>query len=255
MTHHSYTPSCILITGATGDFGIAMAQRYDALGAKLILHGRSEDKLNAVAANLKSDIHLMIFDCLDEQSIEDAFEALPGTHKDIDLLVNNAGGARGLGKFPDSALQDNLDMIGMNVTSLVSITQRVIKGMAERKKGHIVNIGSIAGNWPYPGGHVYCASKAFVKQFSLAIRADLEGTNIRVTNIEPGMAETEFSLKRFKGDAEKARAVYANTDPLTADDIAECVFWSTTLPPHVNINTLEVMPQKQTFSALSVERD
>lgn len=126
--------------------------------------------------------------------------------------------------------------------------------MTANKRGHIVNIGSMAGNWPYPGGHVYCAVKAFVKQFSLALRADLGGTNVRVTNIGPGMAETAFSLNRFKGDKEKADAVYANTAPLTAEDVAETVVWSACLPQHVNINTLEVMPTMQSFSALAVER-
>ena len=126
--------------------------------------------------------------------------------------------------------------------------------MVERKRGHIVNIGSIAGNWPYPSGHVYCGVKAFVKQFSLAIRSDLQGTNVRVTDVEPGMVETQFSLVRFKGDADKADAVYADTVPLQAEDIAETVVWVSTLPEHVNVNTIEVMPTKQSLSPLAVER-
>ena len=146
-------------------------------------------------------------------------------------------------------------MIEMNNTSLIRISRLVLPQMVAAKSGHIINIGSIAGNWPYPGGHVYCAVKAFVRQFSLALRSDLLGANIRVSNIEPGMAETPFSLNRFKGDAEKAEAVYANTAPLTAEDIAETVFWTATLPAHVNINTLEVMPTKQTLAAFNIERD
>ena len=146
-------------------------------------------------------------------------------------------------------------MIEINNTALVRLTRLILPGMIARKKGgHIINIGSIAGSYPYPGGHVYCAVKAFVKQFSLSLRADLQGTNIRVTNIEPGLVETQFSLVRFKGDKEKAAAVYANTTPLTADDIAESVFWAATLPPHFNVNRMELMPTVQAFGGLTVER-
>ena len=255
MTYPTHTPTCVFITGATGGFGVAMAKRFAAAGSKLILHGRNKEKLDALINDLNVDAYPIIFDITKKDEITNALNAIPDDFKNIDLLVNNAGGALGLDKFQDSDLSDLENMITMNNTSLIQISHQIIQIMTQNKKGHIINIGSIAGNWPYPGGHVYCAVKAFVKQFSLALRADLTGTNIRVSNIEPGMAATDFSLNRFKGDQEKANAVYANTDPLTADDIAETIFWTACLPLHVNINTLEVMPTKQSFSPLAVERD
>lgn len=255
MTYPTHTPKCVLITGATGGFGKAFAKRFAETGAKLILHGRNEEKLNTLAAEFSVPVYPLLFDICDKQATLEAINNIPEDFKDIDLLINNAGGALGMDKIQDTTLEDLEDMIQMNDTSLVRITRLIVSGMAARKRGHIINIGSIAGNWPYPLGNVYCAAKAFVKQFSLAIRSDLQGTNVRVTNIEPGMAETPFSLARFKGDQEKANAVYANTNPLTAEDIAESVFWAATLPEHVNINSLEVMPTKQSFGALAVERD
>lgn len=251
----TYTPKCVLITGATGGFGKAFAKRFADTGATLILHGRNAEKLNALCAEFSVPTYPLLFDICDKQATLDAIHAIPEEFQDIDLLINNAGGALGLDKAHEANLEDWETMIEMNNTSLVRITRLILEGMVERKCGHVINIGSIAGNWPYPLGNVYCAVKAFVKQFSLAIRPDLEGTNVRVTNIEPGMAKTPFSLVRFNGDVQKADAVYANTTPLTAEDIAESVFWAATLPEHVNINSLEVMPTKQSFSALAVERD
>lgn len=249
-----HTPKCVFITGATGGFGKAFVARFAALGCTLIVHGRSQEKLDELCADLSVPHHKIVFDIRDKDATLEALSNIPRDFQDIDLLINNAGGAIGLDKFQEAPLDDLEVMIEMNNTSLIRISNHVIQGMAERKAGHIINIGSIAGNWPYPGGHVYCAVKAFVKQFSLALRADLADTNIRVTNIEPGMAETPFSLNRFKGDAEKAASVYARTIALTAEDIAESVFWAATLPKHVNINTLEVMPTQQSFSPLAVER-
>ncbi|MEM8833164.1 MAG: SDR family NAD(P)-dependent oxidoreductase [Pseudomonadota bacterium] len=254
-SYPTYHPKVVFITGATGGFGEAFTKRFDAIGAKLILHGRNQEKLEKLAQTLSSECHLVTFDLKDRDGIEKAIEAIPDAFKPIDLLVNNAGGALGLDKFQDAPIDDLVNMIEMNNTSLIRISRLVLPQMVAAKSGHIINIGSIAGNWPYPGGHVYCAVKAFVQQFSLALRSDLMGTNIRVSNIEPGMAETPFSLNRFKGDAEKADAVYANTAPLKAEDIAETVFWTATLPAHVNINTLEVMPTKQTLAAFNIERD
>ena len=250
-----HIPSCVMITGATGGFGKAFVDRFAALGCSLVLHGRNEEKLDALLKTLKVPAHKLIFDITNKDATLKAIESLPVDFQDIDVLINNAGGALGLDKFQDADLDDLENMIEMNDTSLIRITHQILPIMVKNKRGHIINIGSIAGNWPYPGGHVYCAVKAFVKQFSLALRADLDGTNVRVTNIEPGMAETPFSLARFKGDKEKADAVYANTAPLTAQDIAESVVWAACLPEHVNINTLEVMPTKQSFSPLSVERE
>lgn len=251
----TYIPKCVMITGATGGFGQAFVARFAALGCSLILHGRNEEKLDKLIEGLSVPTHKLIFDLKDKEATLDQLQSIPAEFQNIDLLINNAGGALGLDKIQESNPDDLEDMIAMNNTSLVRITRLIIEGMVKRQRGHIINIGSIAGNWPYGGGHVYCAVKAFVRQFSLAIRPDLQGTNVRVTNIEPGIVETDFSLARFKGDESKAKAVYANTTPLTAEDIAESVVWAATLPEHVNINTLEVMPTKQSFSAPAVERD
>ena len=249
-----YTPKCVMITGATSGFGQAFAKRFAALGCSLVLHGRNEKKLDTLITELSVPVHKLIFDITDKNSTRTSINDIPDEYKDIDLLINNAGGALGLDKFQDADIDDMEAMIEMNNTSLIRITRQVLPQMTDRKKGHIINIGSIAGNWPYPGGHVYCAVKAFVKQFSLALRSDLIGTNVRVTNIEPGMAETGFSISRFKGDEEKAAAVYANTIPLSAEDIAESVVWAACLPPHANINTMEMMTTQQSLSALHIER-
>ncbi len=235
----------VLITGATGDFGKAMSARFAAAGYNLILHGRSPEKL----ATLKAKGENLCFDLTDRKAMEEALK-----NRKIDILVNNAGGALGQDKAQDSSLDDWEAMIEMNVLGLVRMTHMVLGGMVERKSGHIINIGSTAGNYPYPGGHVYCASKAFVKQFSLALRSDLQGTKVRVTNIEPGMVETQFSLVRFKGDEAKAKAVYANTNPLKPEDVAEAVIWAASQPEHVNINRIEMMPTTQSPGALQVER-
>jgi 3-hydroxy acid dehydrogenase/malonic semialdehyde reductase len=235
----------VLITGATGDFGKAISERFAKAGYSLILHGRSPEKLAAL--NAKGET--VCFDLTDRAAMEEALK-----DKKIDVLVNNAGGALGQDKAQNSALADWEAMIEMNVLGLVRMTHMVLSGMVERQSGHIINIGSTAGNYPYPGGHVYCASKAFVKQFSLALRSDLQGTKVRVTNIEPGMVETQFSLVRFKGDEAKAKAVYANTNPLKPEDVAEAVIWAATLPEHVNINRIEMMPTTQSPGALQVER-
>jgi 3-hydroxy acid dehydrogenase/malonic semialdehyde reductase len=247
-------PKTVLITGATGDFGRAFARRFAGAGCKLVLAGRNPEKLEALDSDIKGNSHLGIAEMSDSASIKTFLETIPPEFQEIDLLINNAGLALGLEPAPKAQLEDWETMIDVNVKGLVTMTRLVLEGMAARKRGHIINIGSTAGNYPYPGGNVYCASKAFVKMFSLAIRADLAGTNIRVTNIEPGMVETQFSAVRFKGDETKAAEVYAGTTPLTPADVAESVFWAATLPPHVNINRIELMPTAQSFSALAVER-
>ncbi len=256
MYPSTYRPRTVLITGATSGYGEAMAQRFAQLGCSLILHGRAMDKLQALAAKLPAvPMHLMLADLFDEGAIEAAIKAIPPEFQTIDLLINNAGGAIGLDTVDTLQMADVNAMIDANVRSMVHITRLITAGMVQRKRGHIINIASVAANWPYPGGNVYCACKAFVKQFSLAIRCDLPRTNIRVTSIEPGISETTFSLKRFKGDAERAANVYKGTTPLTAEDIAESVLWVATLPEHVNINVLEVMPTKQSWSPFAVERE
>ncbi len=250
----SYCPQTVLITGATGDFGRAIAARFAATGATLILHGRDGDKVTALQKSLKGRAHGLIFDLRDRDAMEKAMADIPPDFQNIDVLVNNAGLALGLEKAQAADPEDWDTMIDTNCTALARMTRAILPGMAQRQRGHIVNIGSTAGNYPYPGGHVYCASKAFVKQFSLSLRADLAGTQVRVTNIEPGMVETQFSTVRFKGDTAKAAAVYANTHPLKPDDVAEAVFWAATLPAHVNINRIEMMPTTQSFGPLAVER-
>ena len=244
----SYIPRHVLITGATSDIGLAIARRFVALGSKVILHGRNPEKLAALQQELPGT-GTVCFDLSDKAAMASALDGMV-----VDLLVNNAGGAVGLDAFHQTPLDDLTAMIEANVTSLVEVTHYLLPGMVAAGRGHVINLGSVAGSWPYPGGHVYCSSKAFVQQFSRALRSDLSKYKIRVTNIEPGMVETSFSLKRFKGDADRAASVYANTTPLTADDIAETVAWSACLPPHVNINTLEVMPVSQSFGPLIVDR-
>ncbi len=248
-----HKPDIVLITGATGDFGKAFAKRFSAIGSKLVLHGRDQKKLDDLVKLYPNAISIA-FDMTDKVAMKNAIDTLPASHKNIDLLINNAGLALGLDKAQDADPDDWERMIDVDVKSLTFMTSFVVRGMAERKKGHIVNIGSTAGNYAYAGGNVYGAAKAFVKQFSLNLRADLIGTNIRVTNVEPGQVETQFSTVRFKGDAERAAKVYAGTQSLTADDVAETVFWAATLPPHFNVNRVEIMPTCQSFAGLTVER-
>lgn len=242
----------ILITGVTGGFGAAMARKFAMAGWHLILQGRHADRLNAIIDTVTGaqSITPILFDMRDDNAMRAAFEKLPA----MDVLVNNAGLALGLEPAHRADLNDWDEMIATNIRSLTHITRLTLPGMVERGAGHIINIGSVAGTYPYAGGNVYGATKAFVHQFSLNLRADLHGTGVRVTNIEPGLAETNFSRTRFKGDAAKAASVYAGTDPLTGDDIAEAVFWTATLPPHMNINTMEIMPTDQSFAGLQIHR-
>lgn len=248
-----YKPDIVLITGATGDFGKAFAKRFAAIGSKLVLHGRDEKKLVELLKDFP-DAYGIRFDMTDKAAMKKAIAGLPPEFQQIDLLINNAGLALGLDKAQDADPDDWERMIDVDVKSLTMMTSLVLKGMTERKRGHVINIGSTAGNYPYMGGNVYGAAKAFVKQFSLNLRADLVGTNVRVTNIEPGQVETQFSTVRFKGDTGRAAQVYAGTKSLTADDVAEAVFWAATLPAHFNVNRLEIMPTCQSFAGLSVER-
>ncbi len=258
MKYERYTPKTVLITGATGDFGRLIAKRFADMDCNLVLTGRDIDKLNDlqkfIGENHRNRHHIGFCDMSARSSIEQFVRDIPEKFQNIDLLINNAGLALGLDPAPQCDLDDWETMIDVNNKGLVIITRLILKGMAERKKGHIINIGSTAGNYPYPGGNVYCASKAFVKHFSLALRADLQGTNIRVTNIEPGMVETQFSKVRFKGDEAKAASVYADTAPLTPEDVAESIIWCSTLPQHFNVNRLEIMPTVQSFGPLPVER-
>ena len=250
MTDYArHIPKTVLITGATGDFGKAFAARFAALGCTLILHGRDQKKVDALCA-LYPKAQGVVFDIADKDAMIAAVKTLPP----VDLLINNAGLALGLERGHEASLDDWETMIEVNVTALVRLTRFVAEGMAERQSGHIINIGSTAGNYPYRGGSVYGATKAFVKQFSLALRADFSGLGIRVTNVEPAQVETQFSTVRFKGDEGRAKGVYDGTVSLKAEDIAESVVWAATLPPHVNINRLEVMATTQYPAGLAMER-
>lgn len=246
----------VLITGASSGFGEAAARRFAKDKCALILAARRIDKLSALAAELSSQcaVYPVALDVTKEESVAALFANLPDKFRNVDVLVNSAGLALGIAP---AHLVDFLDwetMIDTNVTGLLRVTRAVLPSMVERNTGHIINIGSTAGNWPYPGGNTYGATKAFVQNFSRALRADLLGKQVRVTNIEPGMAETNFSNVRFKGDDTKANKVYEGTKPLSAEDIAEIIYWVNAMPVHVNVNTLEVMPTCQAWSALTVDR-
>lgn len=245
----------VFITGATSGFGEATARRFAQDGASLVLLGRRRDRLDALQTELGVPVHAIAVDIRHRAAVEDAIRSLPEAFAAVDVLVNNAGLALGLEMADGADMDDWETMVDTNIKGLLYATRTILPGMVSRGRGHVLNIGSVAGSYPYPGGNVYGATKAFVEQFSLNLRADLLGKGIRVTSIEPGMAETEFSLVRFKGDAEKAGKIYSGIEPLTADDIAEAVHWATTLPSHVNINRLELMPTNQAFSPFAFKRD
>jgi NADP-dependent 3-hydroxy acid dehydrogenase YdfG len=255
MTHRD--KKTIFITGATSGFGAACARRYAENSNRLILAGRRTAKLEDLQNELspKSQVHIITLDVRDRDTIFAVIADLPEKFRDIDILINNAGLAQGLEPASSADISDWETMVDTNIKGLIFCTRAILPSMVERKTGHIVNVGSVAGNWPYPGGNVYGGTKAFVKQFSNNLRADLSGTNVRVTNIAPGMAETEFSKVRFKGDEERAAKIYENCKPLTAEDIAEIVHWVTSQPVHVNINQLEVMPTCQSWGPFAIFRD
>ncbi|KGA24141.1 malonic semialdehyde reductase [Pectobacterium brasiliense] len=246
----------IFVTGATAGFGESITRKFISAGHKVIATGRRQERLDALKAELGDALYPLKLDVRDRQAIEQAVAALPAEWRTIDVLVNNAGLALGLEPAHKASVDDWENMIDTNNKGLVFMTRALLPAMVERNIGHVINIGSTAGNWPYAGGNVYGASKAFVQQFSLGLRADLSGTRIRVTNIEPGLVGgTEFSTVRFKGNDDKVSKTYDNTTPLTAEDVSEAVFWVATLPAHVNINTLEMMPVSQSFAGLSVHRE
>lgn len=243
-----------MITGASSGFGEACARRFASSGARLVLAARRLDRLNNLKEELQAPIHPVQLDVRDRRAVEACLAGLPAEFSEIDILINNAGLSLGLEPAHETELDDWETMVDTNVKGLMVVTRLVLPGMVKRNRGHIVNIGSVAGSYPYPGGNVYGATKAFVKQFSLNLKADLIGTAVRVTEIDPGIAETEFSLVRFKGNLEKAGAVYRGTKPIRAEDIAEIIHWVTSLPAHVNINLLEVMPVCQAFGFFAIDR-
>ena len=247
----------IFITGASSGFGEATARKFSSEGDRLILLARRREKLIDLAHQLggENKCHLISADVRDKEEVENALSSLPEEFRSIDVLVNNAGLALGLGPAEDASLKDWEIMVDTNIKGVIYLTKAVLPGMIRRGHGQIINIGSVAGSWPYPGGNVYGSTKAFVQQFSRNLRSDLSGKNIRVSLVEPGMSETEFSLIRFEGDQEKAKAVYHSMSPLSADDIAETVFWICSMPAHVNVNQVELMPIAQAWAPFSVYRD
>lgn len=247
----------IFITGASAGFGAACARLFAAEGRRLVLAARRIDPLLALKEELQeqTEIHIVPLDVRDREAVQGAVQGLPEQFREIDVLVNNAGLALGLEPAHQVSLDDWDTMVDTNIKGLMYCTRFILPGMVARNRGHIVNISSTAGAWPYPGGNVYGGTKAFVTQFSRNLRCDLLGTGVRVTCIQPGMAETEFSQVRFKGDAEKAAKVYEGTDALTAGDIAETVAWVVNRPPHVNVNTLELMSIDQAWGPFAIHRE
>ena len=245
-----------LVTGATSGFGAATARLFAKEGHKVVITGRRRDRLDAMVKELgETNCHALCFDVADRDACGKAIEGLPKDFAQLDVLVNNAGGALGLDPAQTANLDDWDQMVDVNCKGLMYVARAVLPGMMERRNGVIINIGSVAGTYPYPGGNVYGATKAFVHQFSLNMRADVVGSGVRVTSFEPGLAETEFSLVRFKGDAEKAGQVYSKTSPLMPEDIAAMLYWIATQPPHVNINLIEVMAEKQAFGPFVIKRE
>lgn len=249
-------PQLAFITGATSGFGAACARRFALAGWSLLLCGRRQERLEALRAELAHvPVHTFALDVRDGAAVKAAIAGLPSEFTEIDLLVNNAGLALGLEPAQRCDLEDWERMVDTNIKGLLYCTHAVLPGMVARNRGHVINIGSTAGNYPYPGGNTYGATKAFVKQFSLNLRADLVGTAVRVTNVEPGLAETEFSLVRFKGDDAQAAKVYRGTQPLRPEDVADIVYWAASCPAHINLNRIEVMPVCQTFAPFTVSRE
>ncbi|MAZ17790.1 SDR family oxidoreductase [Oricola sp.] len=248
-------PKTALITGATSGFGDAIARRFVKEGWNVVVAGRRADRLDALVKDLGGPqrAHPLCFDIRDEEATRAALQALPDAFGTIDALVNNAGLALGTGPIQNCDLEEWKTMIDTNVTGLVTITRLLIDQLIE-SKAIIVNLASIAASWPYPGGNVYGGTKAFVRQFSLGLRSDLFGTGVRVTSIEPGLSESEFTLVRTGGNKDAYDKLYAGADPLQPEDIAESVYWAASLPPHVNINAIEIMPVSQSWAPFQVHR-
>lgn len=245
----------ILITGATSGFGAAAVARFLAGGWRVVATGRRAERLQSlVDAHGSERLHTAAFDIRDEAAMRAALDALPAEFRDIDVLVNNAGLALGTAPAQRADLAQWRQMIDTNITALVTLTHALLPTLIERR-GAILNVSSVAASYPYAGGNAYGGTKAFVTQFSLGLRSDLHGTGVRVTSIEPGLAETEFTLVRTRGDQAASDTLYAGAQPIVADDIAETLWWVANLPPHLNINRLEVMPVSQSFAGFQIHRE
>jgi 3-hydroxy acid dehydrogenase/malonic semialdehyde reductase len=251
----SFQPGVIFVTGASSGFGAAVVRRFAADGARVVAAARRVDRVRDLAAELGPQVLPLALDVRDRAAVAEAVAGLPEDFRAIDVAVNNAGLALGLNPAQAADLDDWDQMIDTNCKGLVYCTRAILPGMVARGRGHVINLGSVAGSYPYPGGNVYGGTKAFVHQFSLNLRSDLHGTGVRVTCVEPGMADTEFSLVRFDGDKAKADNVYAGMRPMSADDIAESIHWAATMPQHVNVNTIEMMATQQSFAPFQVARE
>jgi len=251
----SFQPGTVFVTGASSGFGAAVTRRFATAGARIVAAARRADRLKDLAAELGPRVLPVTLDVTDRNAVAETVAGLSQEFAHVDVLVNNAGLALGLNPAQDADLDDWEQMIDTNCKGLVYCTRAILPGMVARRRGHVINLGSVAGTYPYPGGNVYGGTKAFVHQFSLNLRSDLHGTGVRVTCVEPGMADTEFSTVRFSGDRAKADAVYAGMQPMTADDIAGSIYWAATLPEHVNVNTIELMATAQSFAAFQVARE
>jgi 3-hydroxy acid dehydrogenase / malonic semialdehyde reductase len=246
----------LFVTGASSGFGFAIAQRFLVEGWRAVVCARRFDRLQVLSSRFPDRVLALALDVTDRAEVARKVQELPREFANIDVLVNNAGLALGLAPAHAANLDDWDRMIGTNCSGLVHVTRAVSPGMVARKRGSIVNIGSIAGEHPYPGGNVYGATKAFVHQFTQNLNADLIGTGVRASCVEPGLCSgTEFSKVRFDGDEERAQAVYAGTTPLTAEDIADTVYWIATRPPHVTINVISMMPNCQSFGPFAIKRN
>jgi 3-hydroxy acid dehydrogenase/malonic semialdehyde reductase len=245
----------VFVTGASVGFGAATVRRFAKDGARVVAASRRKEKIEALHAELGDLVLPLELDVRDRTAVAAAIADLPPAFAAIDVLVNNAGLALGLEPAQRADLEDWEAMVDTNIKGLMYCTRAALPGMVERNRGHIVNLGSVAGEFPYPGGNVYGATKAFVHQFGLNLRSDLLGTAIRVTDVAPGLSSgSEFSLVRFKGDAEKAAAVYKGTTPLRAEDVADAIHWVATRPAHVNINSVQMMPVCQAFGPFAISR-
>jgi serine 3-dehydrogenase len=240
----------VFVTGASSGIGQACARAFAGAGARLLMCARRVERLQALAAELGVPARVFQLDVRDQAAVAQAVASLPEAWREIDVLVNNAGLSRGLTKLHEYDLADLDEMVDTNVKGLLYVTHAVVPGMVARSRGHVINIGSIAGHWTYPNGAVYCATKAAVKSISEGLKMDLLGTPVRVTSVDPGLVETEFSVVRFHGDAERARKVYEGLKPLTADDVADAVLFCATRPPHVNVNDIVMMAVAQASATL-----
>ena len=244
-----------LVTGATSGFGDAVTRRIVAAGGRAIAVGRRKERLIALREDLGERLHALELDLTDLDAIAGAVASLPAEFAGIDILFNNAGLALGLDSAQNGRIDQWRRMIATNVSAVTELVHATLPGMVARGRGDIVNMSSVAATYPYPGGNIYGATKAFVRQFSLNLRADVIGTGVRVTSIEPGMCDTEFSTVRFAGDRQAADKVYAGMTPLSADDIADTVTWILQQPRHINVNAIELMPTQQAFGPFAVKRD